>query len=268
MTSSSTRSNPGRRPGGRKVGQRVSAADAPEGPALAAPDVAHIDVPPSRAELRGALDEAQAVEESRGRSAGGGKAQPHPHADVWLAFAETAGVLAWLLLTRPVHAPLVALIACILAQALASSIEFEIGPGSAVPTTPVLIVALFLLPPQLVPVMAIGGMLLASLVRRMRDPLGRDRLSITVGSSFYSFGPALVFFVAGVGTPRLGDWPIYLAAAVAQIGFDVVSSWFLNSYRLGLPPRELVAPLGFTYLVDLLLMPLGYAAVFAASGSI
>jgi diguanylate cyclase (GGDEF)-like protein len=192
----------------------------------------------------------------------------HRHADVWLAIAETVAILLWLLIARPAHIPLVPLVACILAQSLASSIEFEIGPGSAVPTTPVLIVALFLLPPPLVPVMVIAGMVLASFVRRIRDPLRRDRLSITVGSSFYSLGPALVFSIASVTTPEFGDWPIFLAAAVAQIGFDAASSWFLNCYRLRLPLEALRAPLGFTYLVDLLLLPLGYAAVFATSGTV
>ncbi len=90
---------------------------------------------------------------------------------------------------------------------------------------------------------------------------------MAVASSLYSFGPALVFALAGVSTPQFREWPIYLAAAATQIGLDAMSSWFLNGYRLGFPIRALRGPLGFTYLVDWLLLPLGYAAVFAAPGS-
>ena len=268
MTSTSTRSFPGNQPGNQAAAQQLPPAKPTEGVTAALTGNAAVNLPARASELRGALADAQAVDESRGRSAGRDKICRHPHADVGLAMVETLGVLTWFLLARPTHIPLLAFVACVVAQALASSIEFEIGPGSAVPTTPVLIVALFVLPPQLVPVMAIAGLLLASLVRRMRNPLRRDRLSITVGSSFYSLGPALVFSIAGVTSPRLNDWPIYLAAGIAQIGFDTLSSWFLNCYRLRLPLQALKVPLGFTYLVDLLLLPLGYAAVFATSGSV
>jgi diguanylate cyclase (GGDEF)-like protein len=268
MTSSSTHSSPGKQSGRQPSTEQVPPAKAPGGPAVAIADAEGTDrLLPTHSELRVALEEAQAVDESRGRSSGDTKIHVHPQADAWLATSLTVVVLAWLLLAPPANIPVLALVACTVAQALASSIEFEIGPGSAVATTPVLIVSLFLLPPQLVPVMAIAGMALASLIRRLWD-LGRDRLSITVGSSFYALGPALVFFFAGVSTPRLGEWPIYVAAAAAQIAFDATSSWFLNCYRLGLPLAALRVPLGFTYLVDLLLIPLGYAAVFAAPGSV
>jgi len=158
-------------------------------------------------------------------------------------------------------------LACIAAHAIASSIDFEIGPGSVVPTTPVLVVCLFLLPPQLVPVVAIAGALAASAVACARDRARRDRLSVVIASAFHAVGPALVFFAAGVKGPRLADWPVYLAAALAQLACDAVSSWFLACYRLGVQPRALMSALEFAYLVDLLLFPAGYVVAFVAPGS-
>src|SRR5882724_8303334 len=38
--------------------------------------------------------------------------------------------------------------ACVAVYVVAASVEFEIGPGSALPTTPVQVVVLFVLPPQ------------------------------------------------------------------------------------------------------------------------
>jgi hypothetical protein len=71
------------------------------------------------------------------------------------SFALTLGV--WLLLAPPASIPIGLLVACVAAHAAAASIEFEIGPGTALPTTPVLWVSLFLLPPQLVPIVVLAG---------------------------------------------------------------------------------------------------------------
>jgi diguanylate cyclase (GGDEF)-like protein len=172
-------------------------------------------------------------------------------------------VLGWLLLAPPASIPILAFIGCIVAHAAASSVEFEIGPGSALPTTPVLVVALFLLPPQLVPVVAVAGLMGAATIARLRDPSRRERFLVLAGSGWHAVGPALVFAVASITVPDLRDIGIYIVALGAQFLFDGASSWVRNVYGLGVPVRRLMAALRFTFLADLLLAPIGLAAVLA-----
>ncbi len=70
MTSSSTHSSPGKHPGRQRSSEQVPPVEAPGGPAVAMADAEATDrLLPAQSELRVALEEAQAVDESRGRSA-------------------------------------------------------------------------------------------------------------------------------------------------------------------------------------------------------
>ena len=149
---------------------------------------------------------------------------------------------AWLLLAPPVF-PGGLLAACVLAHAAAGSIEFEIGPGTALPTTPVLWVSLFLLPPQLVPIAALAGLMIAAYFARLRDPDRRERLPVLAGSAWHSMGPALVFAFTGVSGLSLGSLGIYAVALGAQFGCDTAASWVRNCYGLGVPTGKLCVSL-------------------------
>src|SRR5437899_643509 len=113
----------------------------------------------ARGGVDAAVDAARAVDDSRSRGAAGPRTHRRPHSDTWLAALYVAGLGVWLIGAPPTGTRFGVLVACIAAHAIASSIDFEIGPGSVVPTTPVLVACLFLLPPQLVPVVAIAGSL-------------------------------------------------------------------------------------------------------------
>lgn len=174
----------------------------------------------------------------------------------------------WFALVPPAALPLGALAFCISVHALAASVEFETSTGWAIPTTPVLVVSLFVLPPQLVPLVALGGLLVASgVIRRLRDPGRRERLPVLAGSAWHSMGPAVVFAIAGVTSPSLGALPILALALGAQYVCDFGATWIRNCYGLGVPTVKLVQALRFTFAVDLMLAPLGLAAAFAAPGS-
>jgi diguanylate cyclase (GGDEF)-like protein len=214
-----------------------------------------------------AVEHARAVDESRSRATTGARTGLRPRADTVLAVLYCAGLVAWLAVSPPGTIPIAALCACVVTIAIASSIEFEIGPGAVVPTTPVLVASLFLLPAQLVPLAVMAGALLSAGVRQAFDPERRERVPVVIGSTVHALGPALVFFFAGAGAPTLADWPVYVLASAAQLVFDAASSWYLNCYRLGVPRAQLGAALRFTYLVDLLLFPIGYAVAFVAPGS-
>jgi len=176
-------------------------------------------------------------------------------------------VATWIVIAPPPVAALGTFLACVTAHALASSVEFEIGPGSALPTTPVLVVSLFLLPPQLVPLVAVGGLAAAAAVARLRTPDRRERPLVLAGSGWHALGPSVVFAVAHVSGPNLADWPIYVLALGAQFACDAGASWVRNCYGLGVPTRQLVGALRFTFLADLMLAPIGLAAALAVPGS-
>jgi diguanylate cyclase (GGDEF)-like protein len=219
---------------------------------------------------------ADALEDAVGTAALLGATRSRAHAQI-AAPDRRSGLLtggsfilvlgAWLLLAPPTQPSLVAFLACILAHAAASSVEFELGPGSALPTTPVLVLALFLLPPPLVPAVAASGLLLAAAVARLRDPSRRERLLVIVGSAWHAIGPAAVFAVAGIRAPSLADLPVYGLALATQFGCDAIASWVRNGYGLGVPTRLLVGALRFTFMADLLLAPIGLAAALADPGS-
>jgi diguanylate cyclase (GGDEF)-like protein len=224
-------------------------------------------IPAQPSAVKVAVDEARAVDDSRSRITGGADARRRSHADLALAALYLLGVGAWLLVSPPSGVRPGALLACVIALAVASSIEFEVGPGSVTPTTPVFVACLFLLPAPLIPAAAIVGSVASAAIGRLRDRSRRELLPVLIGSAVYAVGPALVFFVAGARVPRLADWPVYLLAAVAQFACDTAATWFLNCYRLGVPAKTLASALEFTYLVDLLLFPVGYLVAFVAPGS-
>ncbi len=181
------------------------------------------------------------------------------------SFALTLG--AWLIISPPPAFSVALLVACVAAHAVASRIEFEIGPGTSLPTTPVLYVSLFLLPPQLVPIVVLAGLLTAALFARLRDPDRRERIPVLAGSSWHSVGPALVFALFGARGLAPEALGVYGLALMAQFGCDAAASWVRNCYGLGLPTAKLAGALRFTFLSDLMLAPIGMAAALAAPGS-
>jgi diguanylate cyclase (GGDEF)-like protein len=213
-----------------------------------------------------AISEAAAIREARDR-ARAEIAVPDRMSGLFTGGSFVLALAIWLLLAPPPNIPFALLAACVAAHVAAASIEFEIGPGSALPTTPVLFVSLFLLPHQLVPVVPLAGLILAAYLARIRDPDRRDRLPVLAGSAWHAMGPALVFAAAGVSAPALGGLGVYALALAAQFACDAAASWVRNVYGLGLPARKLVEALRFTFLVDLMLAPVGVAAALAAPGS-
>ena len=219
-----------------------------------------------RSDLTDAVDETAIVRDARFRIRGE-IATPDRRSGLLVGGSFVVTILIWLIVDPPAAIPGFPFLACIVAHAIASSIEFEIGPGSALPTTPVLVVALFVLPPQLVPIMAASGLIMAAQVARLRDPSRRERLSVLTGSAWHAVGPAAVFAIARVSGPDLDQWPVFVLALGAQFGLDAASSWIRNGYGLGVPVQRLRRALRFTFLADVLLAPIGLAAAVAAPGS-
>jgi putative nucleotidyltransferase with HDIG domain len=87
---------------------------------------------------------------------------------------------------------------------------------------------------------------------------------IVIGSSWYVFGPALVFsfFVVQPST-QVRTVAVLALALAAQFAFDLVSSAAREWAALGVSPRQLLAQMPFVFAIDLMLAPLGLLAAVA-----
>ena len=137
-------------------------------------------------------------------------------------------------------------LACILvaAHVLASRIKFEVGAGFTVPTQLVFVPMLFLLPTPLVPLLVAFGEPAgrpARLPARQAPPTARD----------HRVRGLVVFARPGARARRvrrpdaaIEDWPIYVAALVAQSGSDFVVTSSREWFELGRKPLRRAARLG------------------------
>jgi HD-GYP domain-containing protein (c-di-GMP phosphodiesterase class II) len=154
------------------------------------------------------------------------------------------------------------------AYAVAFRVEFEIGTGTAVPTQLVLVPLLFLVPLGAVPLCVAVGIAFANLVDMARGQMHVERMFFSVGvCAWHSVGPVLVLAVANPGPPRLAHAPLYVAALAAQWSFDFAANALRLRLGMGVSPRELVRPLGWVYLVDGTLAPVGLAVALAATAA-
>jgi diguanylate cyclase (GGDEF)-like protein len=173
----------------------------------------------------------------------------------------------WVLLAPPESIPWSMLGWCVAAYVVTANVEFEIGPGCALPTAPVQVVMLFTLPPPLVPLAVLAGLAGAACIAQLRDPDRKEAMLVVAASGWQAVGPAAVFAIAEVATPTWADIPVYALALGSQFALDAAVSWVRNCYGLGVPVRQVANALKFTFLCDLALAPIGLAAVLAAPDS-
>jgi diguanylate cyclase (GGDEF)-like protein len=218
---------------------------------------------PSRASRRpgvpGRADESLLFEaRQRARTALGGRER-------WVSLALGGGfllaatamavLLRWERPFRPATAVLL-----VLALALVSRIEFEIGTGSVVPTQIVLVPMLLLLPAPVVPICVAAGYVLAGVVDHAQGRRHLERLAVLLGSCWHAVGPALLLALFASPTSRWSQWPLYLGALAAQFALDFTSSAGREWLAFGHSPRRLLPFFGWVYTVDVLLAPVGFLA--------
>jgi HD-GYP domain-containing protein (c-di-GMP phosphodiesterase class II) len=178
-------------------------------------------------------------------------------------FLVVAGGLAIWLPSQRSPEP-VAVVLLVVAYALAFRLDFEVGTGSAVPTQLVLVPMLFVLPIGTVPLAVASGIALASLMDHFRGALHLERVFLRLVFSWHAVGPALVLGLAGESPPSLDDWPLYAGALTAQFLLDFVSAALREWSALGVPPKVQFGAMGWVYLIDACLAPVGLAAAFAS----
>jgi putative nucleotidyltransferase with HDIG domain len=177
-------------------------------------------------------------------------------------FVIAAGLLLVYGLEGEVH--VTDLVLLVLAATILGRLDFETGAGYTVPTQLIFVPMLFVLPPAIVPVavaLALALDRVPDIVAGRRHP---QRLVMALGDAWFAVGPALVFVLADLDSPRLADWPLYLLALLAQFTGDFLSAAVRERLGHGLAPSELLtSALLEVWFVDLLLSAGGLLAAFA-----
>lgn len=182
-------------------------------------------------------------------------------------FAVAAVACAAFLPAETSFSPWVAALLVVLYAALAQ-VEFEIGPGSAVPTELVLVPMLFLLPPGAVPACVAAGLFLGGFVERVRSRRHGQRMTVLLASAWHSVGPAIVVGLLAGGSPQWEHVPVYVLALASQFTFDAGAVLARHHLGRGVPVAELVPTLAWVALVDVALAPVALAVAFAAEGQV
>ena len=149
------------------------------------------------------------------------------------------------------------------AYAVLSRVEFEVGSGSAVPTQLVLVPLVFAVPAPLVPLFVAGALVLSDLLDVARGTKHPERLFVALCSSWHAVGASLVLALFASSEPTWDDWPVYVAALSAQFAFDAAASTTREWLALDVSPRLVLRYLGWVFLVDALLAPVGLLIAFA-----
>jgi putative nucleotidyltransferase with HDIG domain len=165
---------------------------------------------------------------------------------------------------NPGHVPVGPAIVLTVAFALLSRFEFETGSGYAIATQLAFVPMLFVLPPEVAPVLVAAGRLLSGLPGFLRGDLPGDRVISRLGDAWYSLGPATVLTAAGVEGAHWSDWPWWLAALVAQFGVDFAVSAAREYFGTGVRPQMHVRELVPVWTMDVLLSPIGLLGALAS----
>lgn len=155
-------------------------------------------------------------------------------------------------------------VALIVAMAVGSRVEFDVGAGYTAPTQLVFVPILLLVDPAWAPLIVAAGLALGRIEEVLRGGNLRRNMLVTTGNAGYTIGPALVLALAGVDGPALSDWPIYLVALAAQLCGDTLAGAVREWLVLGVQPRLQLRMTGLVFLVDILLTPIGFLAAFTA----
>ena len=153
----------------------------------------------------------------------------------------------------------------VLAIAVASNVRFDVGPGFTVPTQAVFVPMLFALPPAVVPLLVLPGLVLGMVPDVLRGRIAPSWLLTAPSNSWFALGPALVLVLANDTDPN-GQVGILALALAAQFAVDFVAAairdrlFEANPSLTGLV-RE-VAPI---YAIDFALSLVGLIVAFASA---
>jgi HD-GYP domain-containing protein (c-di-GMP phosphodiesterase class II) len=151
--------------------------------------------------------------------------------------------------------------------AVASRVEFEIGPAYSVATQLVFVPMLFLVPLPLVPLLVGLAYLIAELPDFIQRKTHHDRWLYCIADAWFAVGPVAVIGLLAAGEPSVDNMPIYLLALTAQGIAGYVPQALLDSLARGLSPRSSLSASLWAFGVDAALSPIGVIAAAAAAES-
>ena len=189
------------------------------------------------------------------------------HIERWASTGLLAGlflVVAAALLLLPERRPLSvgALAVSIACYALASRVQFEFAGGFALPTEGVFVAMWFLVPANLLPLAVATALVLASAPELALRRMPVDRLALSVVSSWFAVGPALVLTATGFHAPAWRWTPLLAAAFAAQLACDFGASYLVTRAVIPVSPAGQLRAMAPTFAVDALLAPLGLLIAF------
>jgi diguanylate cyclase (GGDEF)-like protein len=151
----------------------------------------------------------------------------------------------------------------VVAFAICSRVEVEVGPGSAVPTQIAFLPMLFTLPLRDVPLAVCAGYVLGAAFDAAVGRLDPRRILNVIGCGWFSLPPALILLAAGERPVSWRDCSLYGACFAAQCGGDFVHAAVHERIAHGLAPRALAAALVRVYAFDAVLSPVTLVAAHA-----
>lgn len=156
-------------------------------------------------------------------------------------------------------------VALVLAFAVASRVEFDVGSGYTAPSQLVFVMMLFALPPGAAPLCAAVGLALARAGERVLSGKPPGRALLSLSDSWFAVGPAIVLVLAGSPSAAEAQAGILVAALAAQFAGDFWAAAVREVLNHGADLREQAVEASWVYLVDALLTPVGFAGALAAA---
>jgi putative nucleotidyltransferase with HDIG domain len=190
------------------------------------------------------------------------------------ALVETGCALAFLLvavaLPRAYGAqmpPAGLAVALIVAFALVSRVEFDVGAGYTIPTQMLFVPVLFLIDPAWAPLVVATGLVLGRARDIVRDHNPARQVLVSVNNAWFAVGPAVVLAAFHVDGSMWSEWPIYVLALASQFLGDTVAGALREWLVLGVQPRMQLRMTGLVFLVDVLLTPVGFLAAVVSQNA-
>ena len=157
-----------------------------------------------------------------------------------------------------------ALVVSMVAYLAAQQVRYPVGSAWTAPTQLAFVPMLFVLPTPLVPLI-VGVCSIADQVpHAIRGRLSASRAFARIADSFYSVGPVVVLMLFDAQVFSWANFPIYLLAFMAQVGFDagagLTRTWFAERVR----PRDQL-PMLWLYATDACLSCIG---LLVAAGAV
>ena len=86
-----------------------------------------------------------------------------------------------------------------------------------------------------------------------------------IADAWHVVGPVVVLAAAGQTSPRLGHWPLYVAALAAGFLFDFAATAIRGRVAFGIPAHEQLRSFAPVWVMDTALAPIGLAVAVSAN---